>query len=98
VENQRPLQYNLPFLILKRISFVEMLFIQRFLNISGSNILGNKAYGTEKIRAYITEQNAKYTIPPKENNSDPWYCDYWLYKERHLYYYICVVFLMNISS
>lgn len=38
----------------------------------------------KKIRTYITGQNAKYTIPPKENNSDPWYCDYWLYKERHL--------------
>lgn len=54
------------------------------IDISGSNILGDKAYGTEKIRTYITGQNAKYTIPPKENNSDPWYCDYWLYKERHL--------------
>ena len=38
----------------------------------------------KKIRTYITGQNAKYTIPPKENNSDLWYCDYWLYKERHL--------------
>ncbi|WP_394803501.1 IS5 family transposase [Huintestinicola butyrica] len=54
------------------------------INISGSNILGDKAYGTEKIRTYITEQNAKYTIPPRENISDPWYCDYWMYKERHL--------------
>ena len=25
----------------------------------------------------------KYTIPPRENNTEPWYCDYWLYKERH---------------
>ena len=25
----------------------------------------------------------KYTIPPMENNTEPWYCDYWLYKERH---------------
>ena len=54
------------------------------INISGSNILGDKAYGTEKIRTYIAEQNAKYTIPPRKNNTDPWYCDYWLYKERHL--------------
>ena len=23
-------------------------------------------------------------IPPKSNNPDPWYCDFWLYKERHL--------------
>ena len=38
----------------------------------------------KKIRTYITEQNAKYTIPPRENDPDPWYCDYWLYKERNL--------------
>lgn len=54
------------------------------IDISGSNILGDKAYGTEKIRAYITEHNAKYTIPPKENNPNPWFCDFWIYKERHL--------------
>ena len=29
------------------------------IDISGSNILGDKAYGTEKIRTCITEQNAK---------------------------------------
>ena len=52
------------------------------IDISGSNILGDKAYGTEKIRTYITEQNAKYTITSRENDPDPWYCDYWLYKER----------------
>ena len=54
------------------------------IDISGSNILGDKAYGTEKIRAYITEHNAKYTILSKENNPDPWFCDFWIYKERHL--------------
>jgi len=54
------------------------------IEISGSNILGDKAYGTEKIRTYITEHNANYTIPPRDNNPDPWFCDFWLYKERHL--------------
>ena len=44
------------------------------IDISGSNILGDKAYGTEKIRTYITEQNAKYTITSRENDPDPWYC------------------------
>jgi len=46
--------------------------------------LGDKAYGTEKIRNYITEQGANYAIPPKSNSQDPWACDWWLYKERHL--------------
>ena len=54
------------------------------VNIAGSNILGDKAYGTAAIQNYITEQNARYTIPPKENNPNPWNCDFWLYKERHL--------------
>lgn len=54
------------------------------IDISKSNILADRAYGTEKIRAYITNHEADYTIPPKSNNPNPWYCDFWLYKERHL--------------
>lgn len=54
------------------------------VDIAGSNILGDKAYGTEAIRTYITENDADYTIPPKSNTKEPWECDYWLYKERHL--------------
>lgn len=38
------------------------------VNITGSNTLGDKAYGTAAIRDYITKQNAQHTIPPKENN------------------------------
>ena len=55
--------------------------------IAGSNILGDKAYGAQKIRDYISEQNASYTIPPKENNPDPWFVDWHTYKERHLIKY-----------
>lgn len=54
------------------------------VDISNSNILADKAYGSIKIREYIESQNAKYTIPSKNNASDPWYCDFELYKERHL--------------
>ena len=54
------------------------------MDISGSNILGDKAYGTHEIREYITGQNADYVIPPKSNTKEPWDCDYYLYKERHL--------------
>ena len=39
------------------------------VKISGSNILGDKAYGTNSIRTYITEQRASYTIPPKRLQS-----------------------------
>ncbi len=52
--------------------------------ISGSNILGDKAYGSYKIREYITSCGATYTIPPRENCTEPWFCDFYTYKERHL--------------
>lgn len=54
------------------------------VNICGSNILGDRAYGAAAIRSYITESGACYTIPPQRNVSDPWSVDWWLYKERHL--------------
>lgn len=54
------------------------------LEIAGSNILGDKAYGSQKIRDYITAQKARYTIPPRENCVEPWPCDFHIYKERHL--------------
>lgn len=53
-------------------------------NIQGSNILADRAYGSEEIRSYIVQQEADYTIPPKQNTKEPWPVDWWLYKERHL--------------
>ena len=54
------------------------------INIKGSNILGDKAYGAKTIRDYIDSQNAVYTIPPQSNVSNPWPIDWYTYKERHL--------------
>ena len=54
------------------------------VDIKGSNILGDKAYGAKAIRDYIVGQEAKYTIPPKSNDPHPWEVDYFTYKERHL--------------
>ena len=54
------------------------------INIEGSNILGDKAYGARAIRDYIASQNAAYTIPPKSDVNDPWPVDWYTYKERHL--------------
>ena len=54
------------------------------IDIKNSNILGDKAYGTQDIRDFIETNEATYTIPPKSNTKNPWECDYWLYKERHL--------------
>ena len=54
------------------------------VEIAGSNVLGDKAYGAKAIRQYIDSQEAAYTIPPKSDNSDPWPVDWHTYKERHL--------------
>jgi len=54
------------------------------VELTGSNVLGDRAYGTGEIRGYITDCQASYTIPPKSNTRNPWKCDWWLYKERHL--------------
>ena len=54
------------------------------VNLEGANVLGDKAYGTSAIRKYITGRNGTYTIPPKTNTLEPWPCDWWVYKERHL--------------
>jgi transposase len=54
------------------------------IDITGSNILGDKAYGTKEIKEYIDSQEAAYTIPPKSNAQNPLHCDWWVYKERHL--------------
>ena len=53
-------------------------------DIAGSNLLGDKAYGTKKILAYIKERGAAVVIPPKRNAKEPWVADDYLYKERHL--------------
>ena len=54
------------------------------VNINGSNVLADRAYGAKTIRAYSSEQGASYVIPPQSNVSEPWPVDWWLYKERHL--------------
>ncbi len=53
-------------------------------DITGSNLLGDKAYGTKEILAYIEEHRATAVIPPKSNTKEPWPIDLCLYKERHL--------------
>ena len=54
------------------------------VEIRGSNVLADQAYGAKTIRDYILEQGASYVIPPQSNVSDPWPVDWCLYKERHL--------------
>jgi len=54
------------------------------VELEGSIVMGDKAYGTVEIREYIETQGASYCIPPKSNTSEPWECDFYQYKERHL--------------
>ena len=54
------------------------------VNIKGSIINGDKAYGSKEVRDYIDSQGATYAIPPKSNAREPWEVDWWQYKERHL--------------
>ncbi len=53
-------------------------------DIAGSAILGDKAFGTVEILAYIWSHGGEVVIPPKSNAKDPWDVDYSHYKERHL--------------
>jgi transposase len=46
--------------------------------------MGDKAYGTKEIREYIESRGADYCIPPKSNTVEPWECDFYQYKERHV--------------
>jgi transposase len=54
------------------------------VDITGSIVMGDKAYGSVDIRSFIESRGAAYAIPPKDNNPDPWECDWRQYKERHL--------------
>jgi len=52
--------------------------------IKGSMVLADKAYGAFRLREYIATHQADYCIPSKSNELEPWFCDWWRYKERHL--------------
>ena len=51
---------------------------------SGMTVLADKAYGKWELREFIANHDADFCIPPKSNDPDPWYVDWYLYKERHL--------------
>ena len=54
------------------------------VELCGSNVLADRAYGARSIREYISEHGVNYVIPPQSNVSNPWPVDWYLYKERHL--------------
>jgi transposase len=54
------------------------------VTLTGSIVMGDKAYGTAEIREFIEAKGGSYCIPPKANAAQPWDCDFYQYKERHL--------------
>lgn len=52
--------------------------------LAGTAVLGDKAYGTVEILTYIRSNGGIVVIPPESNAVDPWECDFYHYKERHL--------------
>jgi transposase len=54
------------------------------IQIAGSRILGDKAYGSEDFRKWWITKQASFVIPPKANCLRPWKVDWHLYKEHHL--------------
>ena len=51
---------------------------------AGTTVLADKAYCAEWLSKYIEAQNADWCIPPKSSMKEPWACDYFRYKERHV--------------
>ena len=54
------------------------------IELKGTTVLADRAYGKWAFREYIADHDADFCIPPQSNNDDPWYVDWWQYKERHL--------------
>ena len=69
-------------LFLHSLDFTQNLGVPR--KIEGSNILGDRAYGAKKIRLFLAEQGAQYTIPPTKNLLHPWKYDRQTYKRRNV--------------
>ena len=47
------------------------------VELCGSNVLADRAYGAQSIREYISEHGANYVIPPQSNVSNPWPVDWY---------------------
>lgn len=53
------------------------------VDLDGTIVMGDKAYGAKNLRDYISSRNVDFCIPPKSNTVDSWECDWYQYKERH---------------
>ncbi|WP_157261833.1 transposase, partial [Paenibacillus sp. A3] len=51
--------------------------------LTGTNVLADRAYDTNAILNLLQDQHAKPVIPSKKSRRIQRHCDWWLYKERH---------------
>ena len=58
--------------------------LEQVPDLRGSRILGDRAYGTKKVRGYIQARGGCYTIPPTKNLREPWAYDKAIYRRRNV--------------
>ena len=54
------------------------------VDTNGSNVLADRGYDNNKLIDYIYTHGGEPTIPSRNGAKFDRYCDWWLYKERHL--------------
>ena len=54
------------------------------VDTNGSNVLADRGYDNNKLIGYIYTHGGEPTIPSRKGAKFDRYCDWWLYKERHL--------------
>jgi hypothetical protein len=52
------------------------------VDVSGSIVMSDKAYGAADFRIKIEKSEEAYCIPPKSNMTELWDVDWWQYKEH----------------
>ena len=54
------------------------------VNTTGSNVLDDRGYDSNKLLDYVYDHGGEPTIPSRKGAKFDRHCDWWLYKERHL--------------
>ena len=54
------------------------------VNTTGSNVLADRRYDSNKLLDYVYDHGGEPTIPSRKGAKFDRHCDWWLYKERHL--------------
>ena len=54
------------------------------VNTTGSNVLADQGYDSNKLLDYVYDHGGEPTIPSRKGAKFDRHCDWWLYKERHL--------------